>query len=62
MHLHDQGKSMVEWSSDSTVNTQNIIKPGYKKKFKQEVEKMKRQERKQYSKKQNRQKRKNNKG
>ena len=26
------------------------IKPGYKKKFKQEVEKMKRQERKQYSK------------
>jgi len=26
MHLHDQGKSMVEWRSDSTVNTQNIIK------------------------------------
>ena len=38
------------------------VKPGYKKKFKQEVERMKRQERKQFSKRQNRQNRKSRKG
>ncbi len=55
-HLTNEVKHKVR------VNQNVKLNQAIKKKFKQEVEKMKRQERKQYSKKQNRQKRKNNKG
>ena len=55
-HLTNQIKNKVNRNNKKTV------KPGYKKKFKRELEELKRKERKQYSKRQNRQARKNKKG
>lgn len=55
-HLTNQIKNKVKRNNKKTV------KPGYKKKFKRELEELKRKERKQFSKRQNRQARKNKKG
>lgn len=52
-HLTTQVKQQVKRGNKKKV------KPGYKKKFKRELENLKRQERKKYSKRQNRQQRKN---